>query len=390
MFEDSKLSLSQISKKASLGLPFKTQSTFAGVVSANASLIAGNTTAAFNNQLNGFLNDLNAKRASIQAELADKLLSDPNFKGYRNKGVSLAWEYEKADVMMGGNGTVEGGWSNAEKIQIKNSNNGHPKVYDPFYDEFRTPEGHHINNVADHKDLQANPDNIRFYKSREDHVNKGHNGDVNNPSSGKLIDKNAHLKRTNRQRIFRNELRGVALSAGIGFGIGFALSAIVELATKGVSLKDIGGLIVRSTKAGLETAFISTMGYGASRLVTTALTKLNFNLVSKAGVLVNFANIGLTSIAVISMYQYMKLRYQGVDSRTAAYQVAKQSAFSASLLTVSIIAQGLYGGYAGLIVSTSIGIVCFAFNMKKAISQSEQEERLRTESIKYYKEYVLD
>lgn len=381
-------SLSEITKRASLGLFSNAQSSLSSTLSATTSLAYGNVTTAFNNQLNGFLTDLNSKRASVNAELQQELARNPNFKGLRSRGVSLAWEYERADVTMGGRGTVEGGWNDIEAQQIRET--GKAKVYDPYYNEVRTPEGHHINNVADHPDLQANPDNIRFYRSREGHVNEGHHGDVNNPSSGELIDKNAKLIETNRQRVIHNELRGIAISAGIGFGIGFALSAIAELAIKGVSSTNLGELIVNSTKTGVETAFISTLGYGAGRLATFGLTKIGVDVMHGAGAIMNFAAIGFAAVIVISLYQYSKLRANGVDKETAKSQVRKQSLFSISTLCVSMIAQGIYGGYAGIIVSTSIGLLYFGYNVSKMISQREKEEKLREETIDIYKEVVFN
>lgn len=380
-------SLSQITRQASLGLKTGTQSIFSSAVSANTSIAFGNVTTAFNNQLNGFINDLNAKRSAVNAELQNELANNPGFKGLRSKGVSLAWEYEQADIAMGGRGTVDGGWTDSEIQQIQQ--NGKPKIYDPYYDEIRTPEGHHINNVSGHEDMQANPDNIRFYKSREDHVNKGHNGDVNNPSEGDLIDKNAHLRNTNKVRVLRNELRGVAVSAGIGFCVGFALSTIAELALKGISSVDLGELIVHSTGSGIETAFLSTLGYGAGRLTTLGLQKLGFDLTQGFGAVANFAAVGLAVIAVMSIYQYVKLRFNGVSRDDAKDQIAKQTIFSISVLCVSIIAQGIYGGYAGIIVSTSIGVIYFGYNITKMIAQREKAEKLRADTIVAYKDFIL-
>lgn len=380
-------SLSQITRHASLGLKTGTQSIFSSAVSANTSIAFGNVTTAFNNQLNGFINDLNAKRSAVNAELQNELANNPGFKGLRSKGVSLAWEYEQADIAMGGRGTVDGGWTDSEIQQIQQ--NGKPKIYDPYYDEIRTPEGHHINNVSGHEDMQANPDNIRFYKSREDHVNKGHNGDVNNPSEGDLIDKNAHLRNTNKVRVLRNELRGVAVSAGIGFCVGFALSTIAELALKGISSVDLGELIVHSTGSGIETSFLSTLGYGAGRLTTLGLQKLGFNLTQGFGAVANFAAVGLAVIAVMSIYQYAKLRLNGVSREDTKDQISKQTIFSISVLCVSIIAQGIYGGYAGIIVSTSIGVIYFGYNITKMIAQREKAEKLRADTVVAYKDFIL-
>lgn len=380
-------SLSQITRQTSLGLKTDTQSIFLSAVSTNTSISFGNVTTAFNNQLNGFINNLNAKRSAVNIELQNELANNPSFKGLRSKGVSLAWEYEQADIAMGGRGTVEGGWTDSEIQQIKQ--NGKPKIYDPSYDACRTPEGHHINSVSGHEDMQANPDNIRFYKSRKDHIDKGHKGNVNNPSEGALIDKNAHLRNTNRLRVFRNELRGVAVSAGIGFCIGFALSTIAKLALKGISSVDLGELIIHSVGSGIESAFLSSLGYGVSRLTTLGLQKIGFDLTNGIGSIANFAAVGLAVLAVMSIYQYLKLRVDGMSKEEAIAPVAKQTIFSISMLCVSILAQGIYGGCGGIIVSTSIGVIYFGYNLIGMIVQSKKAEKLRVETIKAYKEIIL-
>lgn len=387
MLKGNQLSLSQITNSASLGLKTDTQSIFTSAISTNASQFIGNITTVFNNELNTYLTDLNTERAIINAKLQEQLSVNPNYLGMRNKGISLAWKYEYADAMMGGRGTVDRGWTDFESEQLKE--NRKVKVNDPDYDEIRTPEGHHINNAADHPSEQANPDNIKFYKSREDHINKGHNGNTNNPSSGELIDKNAKLIKTNKQRVIRNELRGIAITAGIGFGVGFTLSAIAEIALKGFSSIDVGELIAHSTISGIETSVISLMGYGAGRLTTSLIKKLGIDVLSNVGGIVNYSAIGLTATAVISIYQYIKLRLKGVDVTEAKSRVIKQGTFSISTLCVSMLAQGIYGGCAGIIVSTSIGLIYFGYNVAKIASQRQKEEKLRVDIITAYKELIL-
>ncbi len=381
-------SLSQISKSASLGLDSDTQSFFTSTISAGTSFVIGNITMSFNSELNTFLSDLNVEKNALQIELEKQLGIDPSFDGLRNKGVSLAWKYERADAIMGGSGTVDGGWNEAERQQIINT--GRAKVFDPKFGTYKTPEGHHIKNVANHPEKQADPDNIMFYKTRDEHVNKGHNGNTNNPSDGELIDKNAKLRQTNRNRVIKNELCGIALSAGIGFGLGFTLSTIAELAINGISSTNVGELLLRSTITGFETAFISTIGYCAGRLAMQAIQSFGIDATTKIGVLFNFGAVGLASIMAISIYQYVKIRLSGMNRDVAAEQVGKQCLFSISVLCVSIIAQGIYGGYAGIIVSTSIGLAYFCSNLSRMMRQKEQEEKLRVNTIIAYKELVLD
>ena len=60
-------------------------------------------------------------------------------------------------------------------------------------------------------------------------------------------------------------------------------------------------------------------------------------------------------------------------------KVGHQALFSITLLVVSIVAQGLWGGTAGLIVSTSIGIFVVANELINS-----RQQRLITEKIKAF------
>ena len=100
----------------------------------------------------------------------------------------------------------------------------------------RGAEGHHQKNVADHPEDQGDPDNIKFYKSRKEHLEKGHNGDFHNSSDAPKIDKDKMLKKTNSKRVFRNEIKGIGIAAAIGIGVGFTIGFAVSLAQTGVTL----------------------------------------------------------------------------------------------------------------------------------------------------------
>ena len=99
------------------------------------------------------------------------LAADPNFRGSRSKGVKLAWKYEKADIEMGGKGSAN--WNENQRQEILE--NG----------KVRGAEGHHQRNVADHPEDQADPNNIKYYKSREEHLQEGHGGDFKNESDAR-------------------------------------------------------------------------------------------------------------------------------------------------------------------------------------------------------------
>lgn len=383
-------SLSEIANRSMLGFGKTAQGLSSTVVITQTSLYAGAITTGFNSELNGFLSDLTAKRIDLQQRVDAALKANPSFKGLRGSGVSLAWEYEYAEVRMGGRGSVEGGWTDSEIAQMKSDpSHPRPKVYDPELGVERTPEGHHIKNVADHPEHQANPDNIRIYRTRDEHRNKGHGGSFNNESDGEFIDRDKRLRDTNRTRVVKNELQGLAMAAGIGFLVGFSVSAISELAQKGIKSVDITELLVKSAVSGLESAALAAVGYGVSRAATNLLTDLGVNVVSEAGYYLNASVVGITSIILVSVYQYAKLRYNGVERGDALGIVLKQAAFSLVILAVSIIVQGAYGGAAGIIVSTSIGLVYLGYNVVKSVQKRKFEERLRVYTIEQYRRIIL-
>ncbi len=380
-------SLTEIASRSMLGFNTSTQSLSSGIVSTQTSLAFGGITTSFNSELNGFLTDLNAKRVDYQTQVDNQLAIDPKFKGLRGKGVSLAWEYEAADVKMGGRGSVEGGWTDSEIEHIRAT--GKAKSYDVEFGMEKTPEGHHAKNVADHPKDQANPDNITFYRTRKDHVEKGHDGDVNNSTDGDYIDKNEMLRKTNKRRVVRNELRGIALAAGVGFGIGFTLTAIYELAQKGISSVDFSELVVKSMASGIESAAISVAGYGVSRAATSLLSNIGVDITQGSGYYLNYSIVGLASIAIVSVYQYAKLRFNGVEKEAAIGMVAKQALFSTSVLAVSMIAQSIFGGIAGIVVSTSIGLICFGYGVVKTVHSRNFEEKMRVYTIEQYRRIAL-
>lgn len=99
------------------------------------------------------------KEKEIANKVAEGLAKDSEYTGARNDAVKLAWDYEKADVEMGGRGSSD--WDDAQCQEIKETG------------KVRGAEGHHQKNVADHPEDQGDPDNIKFYKSRKEHLEKG-------------------------------------------------------------------------------------------------------------------------------------------------------------------------------------------------------------------------
>ena len=350
-------------------------SLYAGGVSAvpisSVSFTTMTTTNGYNAQLNDYLTKLNSLRAS-DAQRYD--LSSPN-QAARNMGVKRAWMYEKADIEMGGNGSAN--WNADEKAQILE------------HDSVRGAEGHHQQNVADHPEQQANPDNIKFYKDREEHLQKGHNGDWGNESNEPMTDKNKMLEKTNSKRVFKNELKGLGLAVAIGAGVGLTIGFITTLAQSGITPDTLKLAAVEGVKSGLESGVMSAVGYGIGRTIGEVATQAVSGVLENIGVtiteniskMVNMGVVGALTIAVFSTYQFVKLKIKGVATKEALIQTGKQALFSLSLLAVSIAAQAIWGGAAGIIVSVSIGIIMITYSVADAIHQRHFAEKIKIYTI---------
>lgn len=183
------------------------------------------TTNEYNRECTSNRNILRAKATANKNELDCKLAVDSKYVGDRNKAVNNAWEYEKADINMGGKGS--GNWTPSQRKEISEIG------------KVRGAEGHHINSVAENPEMQTDPNNIKFYKSKTEHKDQGHKGNWSNPSYGELIDKDRMLKRTNTKRVLGNEVSAVA---GVTLGSvvwGVIESSIQTCREEGVSCNSI-------------------------------------------------------------------------------------------------------------------------------------------------------
>lgn len=346
---------------------------------------AGIVTTIFNNECNGYINILAKERRQLNNKVTESLKTNPVYSEARSKGVNLAWKYEKADVTMGGRGSAD--WNYSERQEILRMGKVQQKIVNGNREG---PEGHHQKNVADYPKEQANPDNIKFYKNKEAHLKKGHNGDFRNSTNDEFIDKNKMLKRTNTKRVMMNELMSAGISAVIGFGTGFTLSFVIELVRTGISSENISNALLNSSKTGFEMGILSLGTYSAGRVVSYAMQDIGIDILTKTGALVNMTVVGVMSIAIICTYQCVKLHIYGELNKASFLQISRQAAFSLSILAVSIAAQGIFGGPAGVIASASLGLLFLGKNIAELVHNREIEEKLHSYMIEQYKLIILD
>ena len=214
---------------------------------------------------------------------------------------------------------------------------------------------------------------------------EGHNGDWRNSSDAEMIDKNAMLKSTNNRRVLKVELAGLGTTAAIGLGIGFTLSAIASLAVTGISAETISNALKSGAIAGIESGIIAGTGYLIGLGTGNVLTNLGVDLATLSGNLLNIGAAGLLTIVAVAGYQIIKLGLEdNLDSDTIKI-VGRQILGSASLLSVSIIAQGIWGGTVGIIISTSAGLLYYAYNVGKSAQKARLESKIREYTIELYK-----
>lgn len=332
-----------------LTMPLQSSNTFTTITTTNN----------FNTQCENFIDTLGELTRRYNKIVRAEVAANPNYRRSRRQGVKLAWKYEKADIEMGGKGSAN--WNKEERQEILTSKEH----------TVRGAEGHHQKNVADHPEDQADPNNIKFYKSRKEHLEKGHNGNWQNESDASKIDKEEMLKDTNKKRVIKNELKGTGIAAIIGFATGASIGFIVTIAQNGISPDTLKEAVINGGKAGLEGAAFGLVNHVAVRFVGEIATNALTGMLANWGVQItenitkacNIGVVGSIAIVTFSIYQFVKLKMNGYGTLDALVHVGKQALVSVGSLAVTILVQATFGGPAALAVSVGIGAVMLSYSM---------------------------
>lgn len=348
----------------------------------------------YNSQFQSIYSSLNETRTSAEKALSELLLNDPSADSMRRSGVNQMWNYLRGEAQMGGNSS---GFTPEQQQELLERG------------KIRNFEGHHINSVDSHPNLQSNPDNVipleehRYGDGPRDHF-EAHAKNWRNPTEGPLVDRNQILKDTNDQRvsekqleikternnIVKNELVGIGSAIAIGFGVGFTIGFIANLAQNGLSVESVRTASIVGVKTGSTTALIGGVSYGITRTIGEITTGTLINSFSNLGIeitkniakMCSMASIGTLSIILYSTYQLVKLKRMGYGTKDALIRVGKQALFSLTVLFVSIVAQGIWGGYAGIIVSTSIGLMVVSYKGVQTLHMKTITENIQLYTIK--------
>lgn len=329
-----------------LTAPLQSMNTFSVISNTNR----------FNAQCNEHVVYLQELTQRYNAKVRQAVTLDPTFTKSRTKGVKLAWRYEKADIEMGGTGSAD--WNRTQRQEILERGT------------VRGAEGHHQRNVADHPMDQAEPDNIKFFKSKKEHL-KAHQGKWSNKTEGPQIDKGAMLKRTNRKRVVRNEIKGAGIAAIIGFASGATIGFIVTIAQNGISPDSLKDAAINGGKVGIEGAALGLINHVGTRVIGNIATNAMTGLLSNFGIeitenITRACNMGVAgSIAIItfSVYQFIRLRMNGASTKDALRTVGNNVGISVASLAVTVIVQAAYGSAAAIAVGIGISAVVLSYSM---------------------------
>lgn len=221
-------------------------------------------------------------------------------------------------------------------------------------------------------------------------VSKDENGNkvVDKANLDKIMKDTGVVQKVQRAKL-KNELRGLGLAVAIGAGVGLTIGFITTLAQSGVTPDTLKLAVVEGLKSGVESGLLSAVGYGIGRTIGEVASKAVSGMLENVGItiteniskMVNMGVVGGLTIVVFSAYQFVKLKLKGVATKDALIQTGKQALFSLSLLAVSIAAQGIWGGAAGIIVSISIGIIMITYSVTDSVHQRHFAEKIRIYTI---------
>ncbi|MHB8061189.1 MAG: hypothetical protein ACYDG2_00935 [Ruminiclostridium sp.] len=222
------------------------------------------------------------------------------------------------------------------------------------------------------------------------------NASVDNKQINNVI-KDTGVRDKVKNAVTKNELKGLGIAVAIGLGVGFTIGFAVTLAQAGITPESLKLAALEGVKGSSEAGALSAIGYGISHTIGEIVTKtltgllenIGFNITENIVKMSSMAVCGLLTIAVFSAWQFIKLKRKGIGTREALMQVGKQAAFSLTVLAVSIAAQGIWGGGAGIVVSVSVGIIMITYSLANAAHSKAIAEKVHVYMINKYQPYHL-
>ena len=261
------------------------------------------------------------------------------YERLRNAGVRTAWRYERESIKLGGRGSEN--WTRAERAQILKRKS------------LEGAEGHHLMNVHDHPDFMAEASNIKIYRTKDEHLQKGHGGDFHNESDMPFIHKDLMLIKDFNRGMLKREMFAAGTAAIAGFTVSASITLMIELANNGLTVENFKESLQTASIEGLKGAGCGVLYYGGFRLGGEVIesTIPLMHLGPRAAKLIKtqsakMAILGGAIIVADSIWQTTKDINNGEDITVALQNTAKKQALPVALLALTV-----YNAPAGIIAS---------------------------------------
>ena len=95
----------------------------------------------------------------------------------------------------------------------------------------------------------------------------------------------------------------------------------------------------------------------------------------------NIGVAGSLTIVIFSVYQFAKMKRMGLSTKECLIRTGKSAGLSFSILILSIVTQGIYGGSVGVIVSVVAGIIMTGNILKKEAKTRKIAKKITIYSI---------
>lgn len=251
-------------------------------------------------------------------------------------------------------------------------------------------EGDHRESISSDPNKQSVADNVSM-RNTSDH-RKSHGNDFTKPKKEALLNRKRDLRILNNKRIIKQNLSGLGAAVAIAAGVGFSIGFICTLAECGLTPDTLKNAFVAGAKASVEGAIFGGIGFeigatfggalanGLKDVITSGIKGLAEKTIANIGKMCNMAIVGVMMIVITSVYQFVKLKQQGFSTKESIIRVGKSAAISILILGLTIAAQGIWGGYWGLIVSIAASVTVMA--IQTGISLHEKKVRTEVENYR--------
>lgn len=296
--------------------------------------------------------------------------------GYRDDGLSQsaitgAWKAEKYEFELGGNCTAN--WTKEQRKELIQTG------------KVKGAEGHHQFSVKYHSDKQADPNNIKFYKTREEHLVEGHGGDFHNESDAPMYDRRQRLISSKRRSVIKNELLGGTITATISFITAASLRFVIEMVKSNRNPEDIKRARNLALIEGAQAAGFALVSYGLAKLsyygAKRGLELLGIELSEKGMMLLGGSIAAIISSVAVGVITYIKLRKMGYNYQEAGIQAWKAATISLSISLVSALLYAAVGSPLTLGINLIVGLGFASYTLYTTLHEKQLMERLQVLTI---------